>query len=57
MELTRPGKEHNEHEGLAKTDIDGDHAEDIVGEGMWFKYLGSDKFFSFLKFRLKSKLS
>ena len=34
----------NEHEGLAKIDIDGDHVEDIVGAGMWFKYLGSDKF-------------
>jgi hypothetical protein len=34
----------NEHEGLAKTDIDGDGVEDIIGGGMWFKYIGNDKF-------------
>jgi hypothetical protein len=34
----------NEHEGLASTDIDGDGVEDIIGGGLWFKYLGSDKF-------------
>ncbi len=28
----------NEHEGLTKTDIDGDGLEDIVGGGRWFKY-------------------
>lgn len=28
----------NEHEGLAKTDIDGDGLEDIVGGGRWFKF-------------------
>jgi hypothetical protein len=34
----------NEHEGLAKTDIDGDGMLDIIGGGLWFKYLGDDKF-------------
>jgi hypothetical protein len=34
----------NEHEGLTSADIDGDDVEDIVGGGLWFKYLGSDKF-------------
>lgn len=34
----------NEHEGLAKADIDGDGVQDIVGGGMWFKYLGNDRF-------------
>ena len=34
----------NEHEGLAKADIDGDGVQDIIGGGMWFKYLGNDKF-------------
>ena len=33
-------KEVNEHEGLAKIDIDGDGIEDIVGGGRWFKYDG-----------------
>lgn len=28
----------NEHEGLAKTDIDGDGLIDIIGGGRWFKY-------------------
>ncbi len=28
----------NEHEGLAKIDIDGDGVDDIVGGGRWFKY-------------------
>lgn len=28
----------NEHEGLAKIDIDGDGTDDIVGGGRWFKY-------------------
>ena len=34
----------NEHEGLAKADIDGDGVQDIVGGGLWFKYLGNDRF-------------
>jgi hypothetical protein len=34
----------NEHEGLAKADIDGDGIPDIIGGGSWFKYLGNDKF-------------
>lgn len=37
-------KKINEHEGLAKADIDGDGIQDIIGGGMWFKYLGDDKF-------------
>jgi len=28
----------NEHEGLARIDMDGDGIEDIVGGGRWFKY-------------------
>ena len=36
---TYPGfKAINEHEGLAKTDIDGDGKLDIVGGGRWFKH-------------------
>jgi hypothetical protein len=34
----------NEHEGLAKSDVDGDGIQDIIGAGLWFKYLGNDKF-------------
>jgi hypothetical protein len=34
----------NEHEGLAVSDIDGDGVPDIVGGGLWFKYIGSDRF-------------
>lgn len=34
----------NEHEGLAKADIDGDGVEDIIGGGYWFKYEGEAKF-------------
>ncbi len=42
---TYPGwKGTNEHEGLAKSDIDGDGIPDIVGGGLWFKYLGDDRF-------------
>jgi len=37
-------KSTNEHEGLAKADINGDGIQDIIGGGMWFKYLGNDKF-------------
>ncbi len=33
-------KDVNEHEGLAKIDIDGDGIEDMVGGGRWFKYDG-----------------
>lgn len=39
-----PFKGTNEHEGLAKADIDGDGIQDIIGGGMWFGYLGNDKF-------------
>ena len=34
-------KDVNEHEGLAKIDIDGDGVEDMVGGGRWFKYDGN----------------
>ena len=37
-------KRANEHEGLAKADIDGDGIQDIIGAGLWFKYLGNDNF-------------
>lgn len=37
-------KQTNEHEGLAADDIDGDGICDIVGGGLWFKYLGNDSF-------------
>jgi len=37
-------KKINEHEGLSVTDIDGDGVQDIIGGGMWFKYLGDNKF-------------
>lgn len=34
----------NEHEGLASADVDSDFVPDIVGGGLWFKYLGNDSF-------------
>ena len=34
----------NEHEGLAKADIDGDGVFDIIGGGRWFKYDSDGKF-------------
>jgi sugar phosphate isomerase/epimerase len=37
-------KKTNEHEGLAKADINGDGIQDIIGGGLWFGYLGEDKF-------------
>lgn len=37
-------KETNEHEGLAKTDIDGNGIQDIIGGGLWFGYIGNDSF-------------
>lgn len=40
-----PGfKKKNEHEGLAKADIDGDGTPDIVGGGHWFKRTGKNGF-------------
>ncbi len=42
---TYPGfKAINEHEGLAKADIDGDGKLDIVGGGRWFKHKGQSSY-------------
>ncbi len=37
-------KSVNEHEGLAKADIDGDGKLDIIGGGRWFKHIAGDRF-------------
>lgn len=37
-------KSINEHEGLAKADIDGDGTLDIIGGGRWFKHLEGNTF-------------
>lgn len=39
-----PFKKVNEHEGLAKADIDLDGIEDIVGGGSWFKFKEGHKY-------------
>ncbi len=39
-----PWRGRNEHEGLAKADIDGDGLIDIIGGGRWFKYMGDGNF-------------
>ncbi len=33
-----------EHEGLAKADVDADGQEDIIGGGRWFRHIGNGKF-------------
>lgn len=37
-------EEGEEHEGLAKADINGDGLEDIIGGGLWFSYSGHGTF-------------
>ena len=37
-------KSVNEHEGLAKADIDGDGVLDIIAGGSWFKHIGGNEF-------------
>lgn len=37
-------RSRNEHEGLAKADVDGDGLIDIIGGGRWFKYTGDGQF-------------
>jgi hypothetical protein len=37
-------KHVNEHEGLARIDVDGDGTDDIVGGGRWFKHMGGAVF-------------
>lgn len=48
-EMQPPGdvpnwKRTNEHEGLARVDIDNDGVIDIIGGGWWFKHVGEHQF-------------
>jgi hypothetical protein len=48
-EMTQRGeypqwKHVNEHEGLARIDVDGDGTDDIVAGGRWFKHTGEGRF-------------